>query len=77
MADEDNIIPSNRKNFIRRDDGGFDVIFDGMDCKAIAEERGVNFGYTPKDGWNGLFRAYRPEVEKMREYRMPQLRRVN
>jgi hypothetical protein len=76
MSDDYNIISSNRKNFVARDDGGFDVVFGGMECKPIAEERGANFGYTPADGWNGLVRAYRPDVEKMREYRMPQLKRV-
>jgi hypothetical protein len=77
MSDDHNIISSNRKNFVARDDGGFDVIFGGMDCKSIAEDRGANFGYTPKDGWNGLVRAYRPDVEKMREYRMPQLKQID
>jgi uncharacterized membrane protein len=48
-----------------------------MDCKSIAEERGANFGYTPVDGWNGLVRAYRPDVEKMRGYRMPQLQQID
>ncbi len=73
MSDEHNIISSNRKNFIARDDGGFDVVFGGKGCESIAEERGANFGYTPSDGWNGLVRAYRPDVEKMRDYQMSPL----
>ena len=50
MSDEYNIASSQRPGFIARDDGGFDVIFGDMACKAIAENRGVNFAYTPEDG---------------------------
>ena len=77
MSDEYNMVSSNRSEFISRPDGGFDVIFGGMDCKAIADERGVNFAYTPADGWNWLLRAYRPDVEAMKQYRMPELERVD
>ena len=74
MSDEHNIISSNRRNFIARKDGGFDVVLGGMDCKKIADKRGVNFGYTPEDGWSGLLRAYRPDVKKMYNYKMPELK---
>jgi hypothetical protein len=77
MSDEHNIVSSNRPGFISRPDGGFDVIFGGMDCKRIADERGANFAYTPLDGWNGLLRAYRPDVEAMKHYRMPKLERID
>ena len=73
MSDEYNIVSSNRPGLKTRPDGGFDVIFGGMDCKEIADDRGVNFLYTPEDGWTGLLRAYRPDVEKMIEYKMPAL----
>lgn len=76
MSDEHSIVSSNRPGFVVRPDGGFDVIFGGMDCKAIAEARGANFAYTPHDGWNGLLRAYQPDVEEMKRYRMPELQHV-
>ena len=76
MSDEYNIISSNRPNHVARSDGGFDVVFGGMDCKKIADERGVNFGYTPEDGWSGLIRSYRPDVKKMYNYKMPELKEI-
>jgi len=76
MSDKYNIISSNRPNLITRSDGGFDVIFGGMECKKIADERGVNFMYTPDDGWSCLLRAYRPDVEKMYNYKMPELKEI-
>ena len=76
MSDEHNMVSSNRPDFISRPDGGFDVVFGGMDCKAIADERGANFAYTPADGWNWLLRSYRPDVEAMKTYRMPDLERI-
>jgi len=76
MSDEYNIISSSRPNYVARSDGGFDVVFGGMDCKKIADERGVNFGYTPEDGWSGLLRAYRPDVERMYNYTMSELKEI-
>lgn len=40
-------------------------------------ERGANFASTPLDGWNGLLRAYRPDVDAMKQYRMPPLDRID
>ena len=47
-----------------------------MEHKKIADERGVNFLYTPKDGWSLLMRAYRPDVKKMYNYKMPELKEI-
>jgi hypothetical protein len=49
MSDDHDIISANRKNFVARDDGGFDVVFGGMDCQSIVKKRGTNFGYTPME----------------------------
>ena len=73
MSDEANIVSSNRPDFKARPDGGFDVVFGGTQARALAEREGVNYLYTPQDGWSGILRAYRPDVEQMLHYRMPQL----
>jgi hypothetical protein len=73
MSDDHNIVSSTRPGFITRPDGGFDVIFGGADARELAAREGVNYLNTPKDGWNGILRAYRPDVDRMRNYRMPEL----
>lgn len=73
MSDEHSIVSSNHPDFIARADGGFDVFFGGDDAWTLAASEGANYLNTPRDGWNGLLRAYRPDVEKMRRYRMPEL----
>ncbi|WP_117234922.1 DUF1254 domain-containing protein [Vibrio maerlii] len=77
MSDDFNIVSSNRESFIQRADGGFDVVFGGKQCKSIADERGANFAYTPKDGWGGLLRSYQPDVDKMYNYTMPELKKIS
>ena len=76
MSDDNNIISTNRDNFIAKKDGSFEVVFGGEPCRKIAQERNANFGYTPKDGWSGLLRAYRPDVNAMYQYQMPKLVQV-
>jgi hypothetical protein len=73
MSDDHNIVSSTRPDFITRADGGFDVIFGGAQARALAARSGANHLYTPHDGWSGIVRAYRPDVDLMRHYRMPEL----
>lgn len=77
MSDNHSIVSSNHPDFVARPDGGFDVIFGGDDARKLAAREGANFLHTPVDGWNGLLRAYRPDVDNMRRYRMPVLETVN
>jgi len=71
MADHDNIVSSNQKAIVN-DDGSFDVVYGGMDCKV----KGKNFLYTPEDSWSFLMRAYKPDVEKFKVYSMPEIKVV-
>ena len=73
MSDEGAIVSSNRPDFKARPDGAFDVVFGGTHARRLAEREGVNYLHTPQDGWSGILRAYRPDVEQMKRYRMPQL----
>jgi hypothetical protein len=68
MSDENNIVSSNR-DIKLNDDGSFTVAFGGKECRDLAP----NFAYTPEDGWSLLMRAYRPDVEAFKAYRMPAL----
>ena len=68
MSDTDNIVSSNQ-GVVSNDDGSFDVAFGGEDCRGLAP----NFAFTPEDGWNLLLRAYRPDVEEFRAYRVPDI----
>jgi hypothetical protein len=77
MSDNHSIVSSNHPDFVARPDGGFDVIFGGDDARKLAASEGANFLHTPVDGWNGLLRAYRPDVDEMRHYQMPMLETVN
>jgi len=77
MSDDHNIVSSNRPDFVARSDGSFDIVFGGADARELAAREGANYLYTPQDGWNGIVRAYRPDVDRMRNYRMPVLERVD
>lgn len=77
MSDDHVIVSSNRPDFVSRPDGGFDIVFGGAQARELAASEGANYLYTPQDGWNGILRAYRPDVDQMRRYRMPQLERVD
>jgi len=72
MSNEDNIVTSNR-GISLNDDGSFTVAFGDETCRKLAP----NFAYTPKDGWSFLMRAYRPDVEAFKAYRMPDLKKVD
>lgn len=76
MTDEHNIVSTNRPEFKSHDDGSFTVIFGDQSCKSIAEAQDVNFAQTNVDGWRGQIRAYRPDVEKMKQYQMPELKEL-
>ena len=71
MADHDNIVSSNQKAIVN-DDGSFTVVYGGMDCKV----EGKNFLYTPQDNWTFLMRAYKPDIEKFKQYSMPEIKEV-
>jgi hypothetical protein len=43
-----------------------------MNCKV----KGQNFLYTPKDNWAFLMRAYKPDIEKFKAYKMPELQEI-
>lgn len=77
MSDEHTIVSSNRPDFVTRPDGGFDVVFGGEHARRLAASEGANYLHTPQDGWNGILRAYRPDVDQMRHYRMPELEPVH
>ncbi len=66
MSDKDNIVSSNQ-GVVTNDNGSFTVAFGGENCRELAP----NFAFTPKDGWNLLLRAYRPDVEAFQAYQMP------
>jgi len=77
MSDEHTIVSSNRPDFVARPDGGFDVFFGGEHARQLAASEGANYLHTPQDGWNGILRAYRPTVDGMRNYRMPELEPID
>jgi hypothetical protein len=77
MSAEHTIVSSNRPDFVTRSDGGFDVVFGGTHARQLAASEGANYLHTPQDGWNGILRAYRPDVDQMRHYRMPELEPVH
>jgi hypothetical protein len=77
MSADHSIVSSNRPDFVTRPDGGFDVYFGGARARQLAASEGANYLHTPQDGWNGILRAYRPDVDQMRHYRMPKLERVD
>lgn len=72
MSNENNIVSSNR-GVVTGEDGSFTVAFGGTHCRDLAP----NYAYTPEDGWSLLLRAYRPDVEAYRNYRMPDLKRAD
>jgi hypothetical protein len=71
MSDSNNVIGSNH-NIAMNDDGTFTVVFGDTICKNLAP----NFLYTPKDGWNYLIRAYKPDVEVFKKYKLPVLKKT-
>ncbi|MEM9257730.1 MAG: DUF1214 domain-containing protein, partial [Pseudomonadota bacterium] len=73
MTDEYNVVSTSRDAFQENEDGSFTIIFGGKDCKEIAEERSVNFALTPVDGWRAQIRAYKPDVDAMKKYVLPEL----
>ncbi len=72
MSDQDNIVSSNR-DIQLNGDGSFAVAFGGEACHGLAP----NFAYTPVDGWSFLMRAYRPDVEAFKIYKMPALKKAD
>jgi len=76
MTDEHNVVSTNRDAFKENADGSFTIIFGGEDCRALAEARVVNYALTPVDGWRAQIRAYRPDVEAMKAYVLPELEKV-
>lgn len=76
MTDEYNVVSTSRPDFKSHDDGSFTVIFGGQKCKQIADAQGVNYADAPVDGWRTQLRAYRPDVEAMKNYTFPELREV-
>lgn len=76
MTDEHNVVSTNRPEFKSHEDGSFTIIFGGSQCQEIAEARNVNFANTPVDGWRAQIRAYRPDVEAMKKYQLPELKEL-
>lgn len=72
MTDKDNIVSSNQ-GVVTNDDGSFEVAFGSEKCRKLAP----NFAAAPEDGWSFLMRAYRPDVDAFKAYRMPELKRVD
>lgn len=77
MTDTHNVVSTGRESYIENDDGSFTIIFGGAECQTLAEERSVNYAQTPEDGWRGQVRAYRPDVETMKAYALPELREIS
>jgi len=77
MSDDYNVVSTTRPNFKSSKDGKFTIIFGGMDCKSIADKMGVNFAYTPDDGWKAQLRSYRPDVEAMKHYVLPEIKTIS
>jgi hypothetical protein len=71
MTDEDNIVSSNR-GVKTKEDGSFDVAFGGKKCSELAD----NYVATPENGWSYLLRAYRPDVEAFKAYKLPVITKV-
>jgi hypothetical protein len=71
MTDTHNIVSSNR-GVIANEDGSFDVVFGGEQCRKLAP----NYAATPEDGWSFLLRAYRPDVEAFKRYKIPAITEV-
>lgn len=70
MSDDNNVIGSSH-DIKMNGDGTFTVVFGDTVCKDLAP----NFLYTPKDGWNYLIRAYKPDVEAFKKYKLPVLKK--
>lgn len=70
MSDGNNVIGSNH-NIKMNDNGTFTVVFGDTVCKNLAP----NFLYTPQDDWNYLIRAYKPDVEAFKKYKLPVLKK--
>ncbi|GAB2645117.1 DUF1254 domain-containing protein [Vibrio panuliri] len=77
MTDEYNIVSTNRPDFKSHEDGSFTVIFGDEKCQNLAEMQGVNYAKTNVDGWRGQIRAYRPDVDKMMQYQLPELKEIS
>lgn len=71
MSDGNNVIGSNH-NIKMNDNGTFTVVFGDTVCKDLAP----NFLYTPQDDWNYLIRAYKPDVEAFKKYKLPVLKKI-
>lgn len=71
MTDMHNIVSSNR-GVKTNEDGSFDVAFGDEKCSKLAP----NYAATLKDGWSFLLRAYRPDVEAFKHYKMPAITEV-
>lgn len=71
MSDEDNIV-SSAQGVNLNQDGSFTVHFGGYECAKNAP----NFIYTPEDDWSFLMRAYKPDVEAFKTYKMPEIKAV-
>ncbi|MDK9761957.1 DUF1254 domain-containing protein [Vibrio sp. D420a] len=76
MTDEHNVVSTSRPDFKSHDDGSFTIIFGDSTCQDIAEARNVNFAHTPVDEWRAQIRAYRPDVEAMKQYQLPELKEL-
>ncbi|MEM6581700.1 MAG: DUF1254 domain-containing protein [Pseudomonadota bacterium] len=74
MTDEYNVVSTNRDAFEENEDGSFTIIFGDESCRKIAVDRSVNYALTPVDGWRAQICAYRPDVEAMKNYVLPELR---
>lgn len=68
MSDENNSVSSDRGIKLNKDNS-FSVAFGGNQCRKLAP----NYVYTPKDGWNLLMRAYLPDVQAFKAYKMPDI----
>lgn len=68
MTDADNSVGSNRGVKLNKD-GSFEVVFGGEQHRKLAP----NYLATPEKGWGILLRAYGPDVEAFRKYKMPEI----
>ncbi len=73
MSNEHNII--NTGNVVLNDDGTFTVHFGPKSCMTRKDVK--NFILTTEDNWGFLMRAYEPDVEAFRAYKIPEIKPVD
>lgn len=75
MSNENNIVSTNQ-GLTLNEDGTFTVVYGDNSCKKHAETLNANFAETPNDDWSFLMRIYQPNVESVKNYKMPEIKAI-